>query len=305
MNLNDVLDDADEHVRDELVNMPEVEDVESFDPSTDDVPIAARRWLRVTDTAVVVADLKGSTKLGLNKNARSTASIYEAALHPAVDIFHEFGAGWIPIQGDCVIGIFWGERAVEKAVCSGITIKTFSERHLVPRLETKWPEIPSTGFKIGVATSSLLVKRVGRPATSHQAFVWPGKAVNYAVKAAQTGDTGELIVTGSVWDMIESNDYLTFTCECDVPSPSLWHDHVIDRLDHDDAEQSGRSLSSSWCKSCGEEFCNSILDGKTKRESVDAYRHMRQASAFSSSLAQKHARKRRDRRNLMRARTGR
>lgn len=305
MNLTALLDSCDAHVRDELNAMPEVEDVNDFDPTSQVPPIVARRWLRVTDAVAVVADLKSSTKLGLNKNARSTASIYEAALHPIVNIFHEFDAGWIPIQGDCAIGIFWDELAMERAMCAGITAKTFSERHLVKRLRTKWPELPDTGFKIGIATSTLLVKRVGRPSSPHQAMVWPGRAINYAAKAAQSGDTGQLIVTGSVWDAIERNDYLTFTCDCRTPSPSLWHDHNIDRLEHDDAERSGRCLTSIWCQTCGEGFCERILAGDANRQTVGSYRSALQDTLFQDALAKKHAQDRSNRRNLRLARTGR
>ena len=286
--------------------MPEVEDIANFDPVNDAPPITARRWFRLADAVAVVADLKSSTKLGIQKNARSTASIYEAALRPVVDIFHEFGAGWIPIQGDCVVGIFWDYRAVERAICAAITVKTFSERHLVDRLTKKWPEsLPQTGFKVGTATSTVLVKRIGRPASPHQALVWPGKAVNYAVKAAQSGDTGELIVTGSMWDAIEDNDYLTFTCDCTTPSPSLWHDHYIDKLDHDDAERAGRALTSSWCRVCGEDFCTKILEGEKRRDAVDGYRVNLHKSLFQEAIAKKFATERANRRNLVRLRSGR
>ncbi|MGI8793810.1 MAG: hypothetical protein ACR2H3_11655 [Acidimicrobiales bacterium] len=305
MDLNRLLTECDEHVRGELVSMPDVDDVTDFDPTNDSPPITARRWLRVTDVVAVVADLKSSTKLGLNKYARSTASIYEAALHPVVDIFYEFGAGWIPVQGDCVIGIFWDEMAVERALCAGITVKTFSSQHLVERLEKKWPEIPETGFKVGIAAGTVLVKRVGRPKTPHQGLVWPGKAVNYAVKAAQTGDAHELIVTGSVWDAVSDNDYVTFTCDCAAPSPSLWRDHDIDKLDIDNAERSGRCLTSQWCTNCGEAFCKAILDGESHRDSVDGYRAQLQKSMFQEAISSKHANQRRGRRNLRVARTGR
>jgi class 3 adenylate cyclase len=305
VNVTSLLDDCDALVRDELICMPDVEDVEDFDPADEAPPITARRWLRVTDAVAVVADLKSSTKLGLNKNARSTASIYEAALRPVVDIFCEFGAGWIPIQGDCVIGIFWDDRAIERAICAGITAKTFSERHLVDRLVRKWPELPATGFKVGVATSTLLVKRIGRPRSPHQAIVWPGKAVNYAVKAAQSGDAGELIVTGSMWDSIADNDFLTFTCDCATPSPQLWHDHDLEQLDHDDAERAGRCLTSAWCPTCGDDFCSRILEGEKRRSSVDAYRSQLQMSLFQGALAKKFAAERAASRNLRRLRTGR
>jgi class 3 adenylate cyclase len=309
VDLKQLLDHCDEHVKIELaLPMPDVDEiVESFNPPSD-VPIEARRWKRVPDAVAVVADLKSSTKLGLGKNARSTASIYEAALKPVVDIMADFGAGWVPIQGDCVIGVFWGERAMERAFCAAVTVKTFSEDTLVPRLKTKWSDAPDTGFKIGVATGAVLVKRIGRARSDHQALVWPGKALNYAVKAAQSGDVGEMIVTGSVWDAFENNDYVAWSCGCGasgVPQSTLWGNHTIEKLDHDNAERSGRSLTSSWCKNCGEEFCAAILAGETHRDAVDPYRDTWRADLYKSSVRATHKRLRDNRRNLRRKKTGR
>lgn len=304
MSLTSLLDSCDSHVRDELAKMPEVKDVESFDPASHATPIVARRWLRVSNVVAVVADLKSSTKLGIGRNARSTASIYEAALNPTIDILYRFDAGSIPVQGDAVIGVFWGDAATERAMCAGITIKTFSERHLVERLTQKWPQLPGTGFRVGIASSPVLVKRVGRAATDHQALVWAGKAVNYAAKAAQSGDTGQLIVAGSVWDAIECNDYMTFTCDCSRLSPSLWRDHDISQLDHDSIERSGRCLTSSWCKTCGERFCDLIIAGNTRRDEVDDHRSELQRSLFKDAIAKKNASERRNRRHLRQAYSG-
>ncbi len=242
--LEALLDACDEYVGVEVSSMPDVDDVTDFDPVDEAPPIEARRWLRVEGLVAVVADLQSSTKLGLNKYAASTASIYEAALRPVVDVFRQFDAGWIPIQGDCVIGLYWNDRAIERAMCAGITAKTFSEKALVPRLTQRWPDIPATGFKIGVATSTVLVKRVGIARTPHQAMVWPGKAVNYAVKAAQSAVAHELVVTGSIWDAIAGNDYIRYSCPCGGgPSDSIWSDHEIPALDHDNPDQSGRKLT--------------------------------------------------------------
>jgi hypothetical protein len=300
VNLNALLEECDRHVRTELSSMPDVIDVTSLDPETD-VPITARRWCRVEEVVAVVADLKSSTKLGLNKYAQSTASIYEAALHPVVDIFYEFGAGWIPIHGDCVIGIFWGPEAIERAMCAAITARTFSADRLVRRLEKRWPDLPATGFKIGISKSTLLVKRVGRPQTPHQDLVWPGKSLNYAVKAAQTVDAHEIAVTGSVWDAIAGNDYLTYSCDCSAPAPDIWRDHEIDKLDHDEVERSGRLLTVGWCRVCGEGFCNAILAGLVDRDIPALQRRWQQVNLFKSAQAKVDAQRRRDRRELRRA----
>lgn len=287
MDLTALLKRSDDHVREELSSAPEVVDVADFDPVEDVPPITARRWFRVTGAVVVVADLVSSTKLGIRKHASSTSSIYEAALRPVVDIYREFGAGHISVQGDCVIGIFWDNTAMERAMCAAITTKTFSVP-LAGRLDGKWKDEdqkPKTGFKVGVAASSLLVKRIGLAGTPHKGLVWPGKAVNYAVKAAQTAKAHELVVTGGVWDAIENNDYLRYSCSHGGSAPTIWHDHEIVKLDHDEADRWGRLLISSWCEEHGEEFCNAILSGERQRDVEETSRARGEALTFKSTPA--------------------
>lgn len=289
LDLDALLQQADAHVAGELKVTPEIVDA-GHDLDLDDLSIVARRWHKVTDAVVVAVDLKNSTQLGVNKWAASTASIYEAAIKPAADILLAFDANDIDIQGDGAFGIFWGSNRTERAICSGITIKTFSAKHLVPRLTTRWDTLPPTGFKVGIAASSLLAKRIGVPRTTHQEEVWPGKAVNYATKAAQCADVDELIVTNTVWTRIESNHYLTHACGCPdgISCPTLWTATTINRLRDDEPDRDGHLLRSTWCDMHGPEFCEAILTGKTKREEIQ---ELLTKGFISQSLA---AKKRRD-----------
>lgn len=310
VDLTELLDACTDTVKAELDSMPTITEVSDFDPQDGSlVPIEARNWLRVRDVVAVVADLKSSTQLGIGKHAASTASIYQAALQPVVEIFLNFGAGHIAVQGDCVIGLFWDGLAPERAMCAGVTAKTFSELKLVPRLEKKWNDedkLPKTGFKIGVAMSDLLVKRVGRARSPHWALVWPGKALNHATKAAQDADAHELIVTGSVWDAIAENEYLTFSCACGgIPSDTLWKDHEISRLREDEPDRTGRLLTSSWCAVHGAEFCTAVLAGESERHDVSEVQADLKRNWMSSTLARKNEQLRANRRNLRRRRTGR
>lgn len=298
VDLKELLEGFGEHVRGEFASMPEVRDV-GDDLDLDSLAIDARVWASVNDVVAVVADLKNSTQLGTGKRAASTASIYEAAVRPIVETFDEFEAGDITIQGDGAFGVFWGDGRYERAMCAGITIKTFSERHLVDRLEKKWPEAPETGYKVGVAASRILVKRVGIPRSDNQEEVWAGHAVNYATKAAQVANRHELVVTGDVWDFCETNDYIAFTCGCGAgPSASLWEDITIDKLPEDDPDRTGRKLTSKWCEIHGPEFCQAILDGKTTRDDVDAIRALERDKAMSNALRVKAKIAREQRRGL-------
>lgn len=267
-------------IRTELASKPAV--VEKDDIDVASLPIVKREWHRLGDVVAVVADLKNSTQLGTSKHAASTASIYQASTGNVVETFDAFDANFLAIQGDGAFALFWGERRYERALCAGITVKTMS-LDLVDQLVAKWPNddnLPETGFKVGVASSPILVKRIGTPRNpAQQEPVWAGRAVNYAAKAAQSADRHQLIVTGSVWDAIKANDYLTISCGCSDGANPLWSDVVIERLREGDAERDGQLLNSSWCAVHGPEYASVILDGKKHRTNLDA-QHAAMEKAF-------------------------
>jgi hypothetical protein len=152
VDLQTLLKSIDTDIGTELADMPEVVNKgENLDFTK--LPVSAWRWHRLDDVVAVVADLKSSTQLGLNKHQRSTASIYEAATGNVVEVFQQFGADFVAVQGDGGFGLFWGATGFERAVTAGITIRTFSENHLIARLEKKWPEVPETGLRSASRTA--------------------------------------------------------------------------------------------------------------------------------------------------------
>jgi len=296
--LDSLLSDLDDKVKTEIASTPTVEDwdEDTFDVAT--LPITARKWIKVPDLRAVVADLRNSTRLGTGKHAASTASIYEAATGNVVKVFDTFNADFIQIQGDGAFALFWGDLRFERALCAGITVKTFSEA-MVERLKKKWPDADPTGFKVGVASHRVLVKRIGtlrNPA--QQEPVWAGKPVNYAAKAAQQADRHELLVTGSVWDQIECNDYLTITCPCGGgPSASLWTDITIDKIPEEDKERYGRRLGSTWCVHHGAEYAAAIMAGSKRRDDADTAKAALSKQLMSNAIRLKAQTDRRSIRN--------
>lgn len=297
--LTDVLDAVSAETKTVLEKNPPVTDVLPADLDADNLPDAAgTTWYRLDHTVAVFADLKNSTQLSVGRHPRTTAAIYRAATGNVVKIFHDLGADFIQIQGDGVFGLFWGDKAVERAICAGITIKTFSERVLQPKLEARWPKAPETGFKVGIASGRVLVKNIGTPRNSNeQEPVWAGKPVNHAAKAAQQADRNELIVTGSIWLAIENNDYLTASCghdgASDPTSPAeLWCDVEIDKLGHDEDDAAGRLLASCWCEECGPTFMKAILDGQTERDDAG---DVRKSATLTAAVDAAQFERRRDR----------
>jgi class 3 adenylate cyclase len=239
----------------------------------DTLPVAgSNKWHRFDDVVAVVSDLKGSTRLGTGTHAKPTAKIYDAAVSQLSRIYKHFGSDFQDIQGDGGFALFSGDFAYERALCAGITVKTFSERHLIPALTEHWDDeaVAQTGYKVGIAASPLLAAKVGvRYDTSRQEPVWAGKAVNYAAKAAQVTERHSLLVSASVWAAIDDNQYLTYTCDCSGgPSNNLWKEQIIGKLPDDDDERDGMLLETSWCVTCGDAFCAAIITGEKVRPSV-------------------------------------
>lgn len=295
--VSDLLGDCADETTDVLAKNPPVDDVDPDDLDAYDLPDSKNKtWFRLDDVVAVFADLQNSTMLGTGKHAASTAAIYRAATGNVVHIMNSFNADFIQIQGDGVFAIFWGDKRIERALCAGVTVKTFSAETLVPKLEGRWKDDPETGFKVGIASGRTLVKNLGTPRNeSEQEPVWAGKPVNFAAKAAQQATRHELIITGSVWDAIRDNDYLTVTCHCS-PSADLWKDVDIEKLSHDEDEAAGRLLEAGWCETCRDEFCEAILNGKTYREDADDVRALVLKSQHASSLRHIHEQNRRLRR---------
>lgn len=301
VSLDLLLEELDDTTKDEFASKPSVEKWDDdFDVS--ELPIQARKWIQIPDVVAVVADLKNSTHLGTGKHAASTATIYQAATGGTVSIYNRFGADFIAIQGDGAFALFWGDRRYERAMCAGVAVKTFSERHLIPRLEARWEthaENHPTGFKVGVASGRVLVKRIGTPRNlSEQEPVWAGTPVNFATKAAQQAERHELIATGSVWDHIEKNDFLTITCPCGGgPSANLWDNITIDKIPDENAERQGQILTQTWCLIHGDKYVTAILSGKKNRDDAADARTVLQKKQFANAMVVTAREKREDLRN--------
>ena len=294
--LEGLLSSLDDSVKEELASKPEIDRDWKGDVDVATLPITKRKWIEIPDVVAVVADMKSSTKMGTGKHAASTASIYQASTGGVVEIYNRFDADFIQIQGDGAFALFWGGSRYERAMCAAITSQTFGGS-LTEHLEAKWPEAPKTGLKVGVASSRILVKRIGTPRNpAQQEPVWAGKAVNYAAKAAQGADRHQIVLTGAVWDRIEKNDYLTMSCGC--PSGNivgLWENAEIDRLPDGDPDAQGRMLPTSWCSTHGPEFCGAILSGMKVREDAAEPRRKVLKSQFQGAIRLNARRKREER----------
>jgi class 3 adenylate cyclase len=267
--INEELAKIDERAREDLVNPVEVEDIDHI-PTLDEMYIERHKWLRIRQVVAVSADLKNSTSLSFDRYVNTSARLYEAATGSAVRIFGRFQPGFIDIQGDGMFALFHGDRALERAFCAAVSIKTFSARHLVPAIEELFAEgFPDTGYKLGMASGILAVKKIGVRGTNEP--VWAGKPVNWATKCAQHADRHELVVTSAVFDKLGGNDYVRFSCGCgtaDGTPCDLWSPAAVEKLGK---HSTCALLRSGWCEIHGDEFCRAILNGDRERNDVPRY----------------------------------
>lgn len=268
MELNEHLDSITETIADGFDSDVEVIDCDTF---PEDFYAEVPKWKRITDVVALVADLKNSTKLSVNRHPKTSARIYEGATGALVEaVKHaDFASSFEQIQGDGIVALFHGEFAVERALCAGVTIKTFSVNELVPRITKQWGnDMPDTGFKVGLASGTVMAKKVGVRGTNEP--IWSGKPVNWATKCAQFADAHELVVTKDVWESIKGNEYVTLSCGCntgDGLARELWTLTTNDRLPDDHNEC--WSLLSAWCSIHGQEYATAILNGERERPAGD------------------------------------
>lgn len=249
---------AAQSAREELTAKVEIVENDHVVPDVASMAVVARRWIRMKDVVVVVVDMKNSTRLTWSKRATTSARIYEAITGNCVRLIKTFDADFVDIQGDGLFAVFGGDLRYERAMCAAITLRTFSEQGLVPGIEAHISEKarPEIGLKVGVASGTLAVKRIGK-ARDQSEPVWAGKPVNWASKCAGAADRHQTVVTRRVFEHFAENDWVRYSCNCAARS-DLWSTIQVETLPEDDQECF--VLESKWCEACGDEFCRAVLE---------------------------------------------
>ncbi len=125
VDLGALLDKVDDATATELASNPEVDKHWNGELDVAGPPDPGAQVDRIPDLVAVVADMENSTKTGTGKHAASTASIYQASTGGVVEIFRQFAADFIQIQGDGAFALFWSDQRYERAMCAAITVQSF------------------------------------------------------------------------------------------------------------------------------------------------------------------------------------
>ena len=246
-----------------------VKDVDDF-PDLDELRPGGQ-WTRLEDVVAVVADLKGSTRLGMGRYVNTTVRLYRAATGGGVKVVSRFAPSFTDIQGDGFFSLFHGDDAYQRGMAAAMSLAYFSNEVLEPAIEKfAGEDCPRTGLKVGVAAGRLAVGRVGVRGTSE--LIWPGKPVNWAFKCSGAADAHQVIVTERVFDtVIRSNEYLLRPCYVNGhwhgnwPTGEQWTSVSVASLPRVDCFV--RKIP--WCSEVADQFCQALLDGKTRQPTGD------------------------------------
>src|SRR5262245_21453003 len=164
-------------------------------------PINKGLWIRTDNTVVVFADMKRSTALNLVAAAKQAARAYTYFIKAAAQIADRFEARYLDIQGDAMFALFSGPSAVVRGLGCAITIRTFTETLLKPRLgdEGGW----ELACGIGMDAGAVLVRRLGLRGTKENE-VWAGKPVSMAAHLSGLAGPTEVVVSQRIREGLTS-----------------------------------------------------------------------------------------------------
>lgn len=171
--------------------------------------------------AILFIDIRRSTFLTENSQAKSMVKIYRSFMRMAVDCVRKSGGVTRQFLGDRIMGIFIDstdengnitEKAVDKAINAArslLTVIDFSlNRHLKANVNGKAIECG-----IGIDYGKILVTQVGmygveadEDKENEVDCVWVGNTTNYASKYSDIADGGEIFISDNVYSLL-SDEY--------------------------------------------------------------------------------------------------
>ena len=170
--------------------------------------------------AILFIDIRKSTSLTENSQARSMVKIYRSFMRMTVDCVRKNGGVTRQFLGDRIMGIFMDtyyedgsvkEKAVDKAVNAARAMQTLTDYSLNKHLrENVNGKIIECG--IGIDYGKILVTKVGMYGTESNSdkenevsFVWVGNATNHASKYSDLTDGGEIFISESAYRVLSDD----------------------------------------------------------------------------------------------------
>lgn len=171
--------------------------------------------------AILFIDIRKSTYLTENSQAKSMVKIYRSFMRMAVDCVRKNGGVTRQFLGDRIMGVFIdsidengsvAEKAVDKAIDAARSLQTVIDYSLNKYLRSKVNgKIIECG--IGIDYGKVLVTQVGMYGVEQDEdkenevdCVWVGNTTNYASKYSDVASGGEIFISDNVFKQM-SDEY--------------------------------------------------------------------------------------------------
>lgn len=171
--------------------------------------------------AILFIDIRKSTYLTENSQAKSMVKIYRSFMRMAVDCVRKNGGVTRQFLGDRIMGVFIdsvdengsvAEKAVDKAIDAARSLQTVIDYSLNKYLKSKVNgKIIECG--IGIDYGKVLVTQVGMYGVEQDEdkenevdCVWVGNTTNYASKYSDVASGGEIFISDNVFKQM-SDEY--------------------------------------------------------------------------------------------------
>lgn len=169
--------------------------------------------------AILFVDIRKSTYLTENSQAKSMVKIYRSFMRMAVECVRKNGGVTRQFLGDRIMGVFIDsvdenhivlDKAVDKAVCAARSLLTVIDyslnKHLKNNVNGKMIDCG-----IGIDYGNVLVTQVGMYGVESDEnkenevdCVWVGNTTNYASKFSDIASGGEIFISDRVFDNLSA-----------------------------------------------------------------------------------------------------
>ena len=228
-----------------------------------------RLWGSATHTIAMV-DLNNSTELSLKKLKKTVAKVYDYFTQSAFDCFnHTWYASYIDIKWDWVFAIFEGEDQLEKAFIAVTTFRKFFEDVVNPKFTSMDVDLTC---KAAIYQDTLLVRKIGNARFKNEVragrlVTLCSKIISYPKEILCLPDKDNksyLVVSEHIYEYYKKyyESYIINSCDCKWTSVNLWKEFDLSNEFKEKYVikfEKIHTLSSVWCKNCGQQYIDAIL----------------------------------------------
>ncbi|WP_297421877.1 adenylate/guanylate cyclase domain-containing protein [Clostridium sp.] len=207
--------------------------------------------------AILFIDIRKSTYLTENSQAKSMVKIYRSFMRMAVECVRKNSGVTRQFLGDRIMGVFIDslgddgtviEKAVDKAINAArslLTVTNFSlNKHLKNNVNGKIIECG-----IGIDYGKVLVTQVGMYGVegddnkeNEVNCVWVGNTTNYASKYSDIASGGEIFISSNVYKTLSEDYKSTWTESAKYKGKKLYQGYVVTDYYLDFVEELGNPI---------------------------------------------------------------